>query len=116
MALTSEPDQVVYDPAEGLMHFFIASGPAPVRCAISKAALVALEDDALAGADAMVVTYRRLRELIHRIVERKRRARQFELGGRVVVRLEDVIALLPEPKSSAEAVAWLGIPRDSLDS
>jgi hypothetical protein len=115
MALTSEPDRVVYDPAEGLMHFFITSGPASVGCAISKAALAALEDDALAGADAMVVTYRRLRELIHEIAERKRRAHQLELGGRVVVHLEDVVALLPQPKSPPEAVAWLGTVRERLD-
>jgi hypothetical protein len=108
MPPTSAPDRVVYNAAEGLMHFSLANGPTSVECAISKAALAALEDDALAGTDAMVVTYRRLRELIHEIAERKHRARQFELGGRVVVRLEDIIALLPQPKSPAEAVAWSG--------
>ena len=108
MSHTSEPDRVTYNAAEGLMHFSLASGPTSVECAISKAALVALQDDALAGADAMVITYHRLREFIHEIAERKHRARQFELGGRVVVRLEDIIALLPQPKSPAEAVAWSG--------
>ena len=116
MSHPSEADRVIYNAAEGLMHFSLASGPMPVECAISKAALAALEDDALAGADAMEVTYRRLREFIHEIAERKHRARQFELGGRVVVRLEDIIALLPQPKSPAEAVAWSGkAVRDRLD-
>ena len=108
MSHTSEPDRVVYNAAQGLLHFSLANGPTSVECAISKAALAALEDDASAGADAMVVTYRRLREFIHEIAERKHRARQFELGGRVVVRLEDIIALLPQPKSPAEAIAWSG--------
>ena len=108
MSSTSEPDRVIYNAAEGLMHFSLASGPTSAECAISKAALVALQGDALAGADAMVVTYRRLREFIHEIAGCKHRAGQFELGGRVVVRLEDIIALLPQPKSPAEAVAWSG--------
>jgi hypothetical protein len=108
MSHPSEPDRAIYNAAEGLIHFSLASRPTSVECAISKAALAALEDDTLAGADAMVVTYRRLRGFIHEIAERKHRARQFELGGRVVVRLEDIVALLPQPKSPAEAVAWSG--------
>jgi hypothetical protein len=47
MALIFGPQRVVYDPSEGLMRFFAAEGLALVECAISKAALVALEDDAL---------------------------------------------------------------------
>jgi len=108
MSHPSEPDRVIYNAAEGLVHFSLAGRPTYVECAISKAALAALEDDALAGADAMAVTYRRLREFIHEIAERKHRARQSEFGGREVVRLEDIVALLPQPKSPAEAVAWSG--------
>jgi len=115
MSHPSEPDRVIYNAAEGLVHFSLAGRPtyvecaiSSVECAISKAALAALEDDALAGADAMAVTYRRLREFIHEIAERKHRARQSEFGGREVVRLEDIVALLPQPKSPAEAVAWSG--------
>jgi len=47
IAHTSEPDRAVYDPAEGLMHFSITSGPASEGYAISKSALAAQEDDAL---------------------------------------------------------------------
>ena len=88
--LTFEPEQVVCDPDGGLVRFFAADGLVPVQCGISLAALVALESDALAGPDAMVTAYGRHRELIQEIAERKYQARRFEVGGNVVVRLEDV--------------------------
>jgi Protein of unknown function (DUF1488). len=105
MALIFEPQRVVYDPSEGLMRFFAADGVALVECAISKAALTALEDDALAGVHAMVITYRRHRELIQEITERKYRMRRLEDGGRVVVRLEDVTAQLPQHRSLVSAAS-----------
>jgi hypothetical protein len=105
MALTFEPERVVYDHSEGLMRFFAADGAAVVRCAISKAALAALEDDALAGVHAMVITYRRHRELIQEITESKYRGRRLEDGGCVVVRLADVTAQLPQHRSLAIAAS-----------
>jgi hypothetical protein len=66
-----------------------------VRCAVSKAALVALEDDALAGPHAMAVTYRRNQALVQEIAKRKYLVRHFELGNTtIVVRLDDVNAHL----------------------
>ncbi len=90
--LSFEPENIVYDRAEGLMRFFAADGVVLVRCGISIAALAQLEDDALAGPQAMVITYHRNRELIQDILERKYQARQFERGGSVIVRLDDVAA------------------------
>jgi hypothetical protein len=105
MALIFEPERVVYDPSEGLMHFFAADGLAPVECAISKAALVALEDDALAGVHAMVITYRRHRELIQEITESKYRGRHLEDDRRVIVRLADVALQLPQHRSLVSAAS-----------
>jgi hypothetical protein len=51
-----------------------------------------LEDDALGGPDAMIVTYRRNREHNHAIAQRKYRHRRFEPSGDLIVRLEDVDA------------------------
>jgi hypothetical protein len=92
MALTFEHERVVYDPEEELLRFSAAEGVLLVRCAISNAALAALEDGALIGPDAMTATYLRNRELIQDIVERKYRAHRFETGGIVVVRLQDLPA------------------------
>jgi hypothetical protein len=63
------------------MRFFAADGVVLIRCGVSIAALAALQDDALVGPDAMVITYHRNLELIQEIVERKYQARQFESGG-----------------------------------
>jgi hypothetical protein len=59
------------DGAEGVMRFFASDSGALVRCGVSIAALAQLEDDALAGPQAMVITYHRNRALIQEIVERK---------------------------------------------
>src|SRR5437764_867942 len=91
MTLTFEP-QVLYDPQDRMLRLFATDGATLVRCAVSKAALTALEDDALAGPDAMIITYRRNRERIQAIAQRKYRHRWFEPGGDIVVRLEDVDA------------------------
>jgi hypothetical protein len=92
MALRFEPDRVVYDPDEGLLRLFATDGLRLVRCAISEAALTALEDDALEGPDAVITTYRRNRERIQEIAQRKYRHRRFEPGGSLVIRLDDVDA------------------------
>ena len=92
MALIFEHERVVYDSEDELLRFFAAEGVLLVRCGISKAALMALEEDALTSPDAMVSACLRNRELIQDIVERKYRAHRFETGGIVVVRLQDLPA------------------------
>ena len=93
MTLRFEPDQVLYEPEGRLLRLFATDGKMLVRCAISKAALTALEDDALGGPDAMITTYRRNKEHIQAIAQRKYRRRWFEPSGDLIVRLEDVNAL-----------------------
>ena len=90
MALAFEPDRVVYDDGERVIRIFALDGLKLVRCAVSKAALVALEDDALAGPHAMAITYQRNRSLIQAIARRKYLIRDFEGDNSVVVRLGDI--------------------------
>jgi len=92
VALAFENERVVYDPEEELLRFFAAAGMTLVRCGVSKAALVALEEDALTDPDAMVSAYLRNRELIQDIVKRKYSAHRFESGRIIVVRLQDLPA------------------------
>jgi len=92
VALIFENERVVYDSEEELLRFFAAEGMTLVRCGVSKAALVALEKDALTDPDAMVSAYLRNRELIQDIVERKYSAHRFESGRIIVVRLQDLPA------------------------
>jgi Protein of unknown function (DUF1488) len=92
VALTFEHERVVYNPEEELLRFSAVEDVLLVRCGISRAALAALEDDALTDPDAIVTAYLRNKELIQDIVERKYRAHRFETGGIVVVRLQDLPA------------------------
>ena len=91
VALKFEPDRVLYDPDEDVVRFFANEGPVLIRWAISKAALAELEHHSMADPDAMMDAYRRNRELIWHIAERKYRAHRYETG-RVVVRLQDLAA------------------------
>jgi hypothetical protein len=100
MTLRFEPDRVVYDPSEGLLRVFATDGVLLVRCAVSKAALAALEDDALGGLASLISTYRRNRKHIQAIAQRKYQRREFESGGNVVIRLDDV-----HVRTSANAAA-----------
>ena len=90
MVVAFEPDRVVYDDGERVIRIFALDGLKLVRCAVSKAALVALEDDALAGPHAMAITYQRNRSLIQAIARRKYLVRDFEGDNGVVVRLNDI--------------------------
>jgi hypothetical protein len=94
MTLKFEPDRVEYDESERMIRIFALDGLQLVRCAVSKAALVALEDDALAGPHAMTTTYRRNQSLLQAIAKRKYLAHHFEVGNTIVVRLDDVNAQL----------------------
>src|SRR4029077_16895181 len=110
MALIFEPDRVAYDPSDCLLRLFATDGLMLVRCAVSKAALAALEDDALAGPEAMAETYRRNAEEIQEIADRKYRNRQFENGGAVVVRFEDVTNLQNAQGQPVAAAASFQLP------
>ena len=83
-------DQVVYDADRHVLHFCTRKGDAEIRCAISRAALMALEDDASAGPYAMNVTYQRNRKRIQAVAIRKYRERCFEEDEIVVVRMGDL--------------------------
>ena len=113
MTLIFEPERVAYDPDQGLLRIFAIDGFRFAPCAVSKAALIALEDDAQAGAHAVLTTYRRNREIIHEIARRKYQARRFEAGG-VVVRLGDVTAQLPQPPRRAITAGQPAEPAGTL--
>jgi len=91
VTLTFEPERVVYDPDEDVVRFLANEGPILIRCAISKPALAELEQHSITDSDAMMNAYRRNRELIRHIAERKYREHRYEIG-RVVVRLQDLAA------------------------
>jgi len=66
MALRFEPDRVAYDPSEGLLRLFATDEALLVRCAVSKAALAALEDDALGSLDLLIATGAWLAAQLHK--------------------------------------------------
>ena len=90
MMQAGESDQVSYDEERHLLRFSASEGRTAISCAISKAALAILEDDALAGPHAMVITFRRNRERIQAIAMRKYHNRCIEDGEIVVVRRDDI--------------------------
>jgi hypothetical protein len=100
VALSFEPDHVMYDDSERMIRIFAFDGLQLVRCAVSKAALAALEDDALAGPHAMAITYRRNRSLVQEIARSKYAARRFEGGDTIVVRLDDINAQLATSRAA----------------
>ena len=115
MALIFEPHRVAYDPDGYLLRLFATDGLMLVRCAVSKAALAALEDDALAGPEAMAETYRRNAEQIQEIANRKYLNRQWENGGLVVVRFEDVTNLQNAQGQPAAAAASFQLPPQEVN-
>jgi len=90
MALGFELDRVAYDSQQGLLRLFATDGVLLVKCAVSKAALAALEDDALCGVASLIATYRRNRKYLQAIAGHKYRRREFEPDGNLVVRLGDI--------------------------
>src|ERR1700746_2235646 len=97
MALVFVPERPIYRATERLIRIFAIDGPRAISCAVSKAALIALEDDALAGPHAMAITYRRNRTDIREVAQEKFRAGQFESWGSVVIRLVAIAARLDGP-------------------
>jgi hypothetical protein len=86
-----------------------------VRCAVSKAALAALEDGELAGPEAMAETYRRNAEHIQEIANRKYQNHQWENGGLVVVRFEDVPNLQNARGQPVAAAASFQLPPQEVN-
>ena len=83
-------DQVAYDADRHILRFCTRDSDIEIRCAVSKAALIALEDDASAGSYAMTVTYQRNKEKIQAVAIRKYREHCFEDDDIVVVRRTDL--------------------------
>jgi hypothetical protein len=82
--------QIVYDADRHMLRFSTRDDDIEIRCAVSKAALIALEDDASAGTYAMTVTYQRNKEKIQAVAIRKYREHCFEDDDVVVVRRTDL--------------------------
>jgi hypothetical protein len=91
MSLVFGPDHVAYDPTQQALRFFARDDFRLVYCAISRAALAALEDDALGGIYAMATTYRRHKGRIRGLALRKYLDRRYENGVIVIVRKEDLL-------------------------
>ena len=92
MTQSSDTDRITYDKGKHVLRFSITDGEACIPCAVSKAALAALEDDALAGPHAMRITYQRNRIRIQAAALRKYYARRVEQDGIVVVWRDDIAA------------------------
>jgi hypothetical protein len=90
MSLVFEPDRVAYDPNQQALRFFARDDFRLVYCAVSRAALAALEDDALAGTYAMMTTYRRHKDRIRRLALSKYLARRYENGAMIIIRKDDL--------------------------
>ena len=91
MSLVFDPDRVAYDPRQQALRFFARDDFRLVYCAVSRAALAALEDDALGGPYAMATTYRRHKERIRGLALRKYLARRYENGAMIIIRKHDLL-------------------------
>ena len=90
MPLSFKPDRAVYDPTRGVMRFFATDGPLLVNCAISKNALIVLDDGSLRGGGVLERIYERHRERIQALAERNYRLRKREKDGTIIVRRKDL--------------------------
>jgi hypothetical protein len=90
--MVTAPYAISYDRQDTLLHFQTMAEGVAIRCAVSRAALALLEDDALGGSAAMATTYHRNKGHIHRLALKKYFERQLERDGIVVVRWIDVQA------------------------
>lgn len=92
MSLVFEPDRVAYDPERQALRLFATDDLRLVYCGVSRAALAALEDDALAGPHAMAMTYRRHKQRIRSLALRKYLERAYEGRGIIIVRKGDLLS------------------------
>jgi hypothetical protein len=90
MSLTFKPNRSVYDPARGILRFFATEGPLLVSCGVSKDALAALGEGGAGDAAVLERIYKRHRQRIHQIAERKHRANQTDKSGMIVVSRRDL--------------------------
>ena len=88
--MTFYGEDLSYDTQHKLLRFQTEDEGSIVPCAVSKAALVLIEDDAMAGPEAMATTYRRNRRRIHELAIRKYHEHRLEDDGVVVVRAFDL--------------------------
>jgi hypothetical protein len=92
-------EEISYDTQRKLLHFQMTERGVTIECAISKAALVLLEDDALAGPAAMATTYLRNKSRIQGLARHK--YRDLKSYGMVIVSALDLgtPALPPAPET-----------------
>jgi hypothetical protein len=83
-------EEISYDTQRKLLHFQMTDRGVTIECAISKAALVLLEDDALAGPAAMATTYLRNKSRIQGLAREK--YRDLKSYGIVIVSALDLEA------------------------
>lgn len=90
MTLSFKPDRAVYDPSRGVIRFFATDGALLVNCAVSKSALIVLDDGVAPGGAVLERIYERHRERIQEVANRKHRARQLEQDGMIIVHRRDL--------------------------
>ena len=90
MSLVFEPDCIAFDAEERVMRLFAVDGVVVVKCAISKAALDAMEEQPLGDPNALAQAYHRHRERILELLQHKHSERQMEPDGAIVVRADDL--------------------------
>jgi hypothetical protein len=88
-------EEISYDTQRKLLHFQMTERGITIECAISKAALALLEDDALAGPAAMATTYLRNKARIQGLALEKYRG--LKGYGIVIVSALDLGALGLQP-------------------
>ena len=90
MPLSFQPNRAVYDPANGILRFFASDGPVLVKCGVSKDALASLGAGSAGETTVLERIYKRHRQRIHQIAERKHRANQIDRNGVIVVNRRDL--------------------------
>jgi hypothetical protein len=90
MTLSFKPDRAVYDPSRGVIRFFATDGALLVNCAVSKSALIVLDDGVAPGGAVLERIYERHRERIQEVANRKHRKRQLEQDGMIIVHRRDL--------------------------
>ena len=88
-------EEISYDTQRKLLHFQMTERGVTIECAISKAALVLLEDDALAGPAAMATTYLRNKSRIQGLARDK--YRDLKSYGIVIVSAVDLETPVLQP-------------------
>jgi len=93
--MVAQNERIFCDMQHKLLWFETEEQGVTIRCAVTKTALAILEDDALAGPDAMVTTYQRNRARIHSLALSKYHDHRLERNGTAVVTASDVAPTMP---------------------